>query len=115
MDFHFFGDIIFLLKRPGKQQQIFWIKSCIRKKCSEEVDKRPREEQAVFREGRGTTGQIFILTNIIEQTVEWNSSLSTYIYCIGFERTFSAHQEKLWKLMKNYRIPEKLIIRLKCM
>lgn len=79
-----------------------------------EVNKHLREEQAGFREGRGTTEQIFILRNIIEQTVEWNSNL--YICFIDFEKAFdSVHQETLWKIIKHYGIPEKLIRLLKCM
>ena len=39
------------------------------------VESKLRKEQAGFRLGRGTTEQIFILRNIIEQSIEWQSSL----------------------------------------
>ena len=39
------------------------------------VESKLRREQAGFRPGRGTTEQIFILRNIIEQSIEWQSSL----------------------------------------
>ena len=41
--------------------------------CSDKAEL--RKEQAVFRKGRSTTEQIFVLRNIVEQVVEWNSSL----------------------------------------
>jgi len=34
------------------------------------IDNKLRQEQADFRKGRGTTEQIFILRNIIEQCIE---------------------------------------------
>ena len=37
------------------------------------VESKLRKEQAGFRLGRGTTEQIFILRNIIEQSIEWQS------------------------------------------
>ena len=78
------------------------------------VDKHLREEQAGFREGRGTTEQIFILRNIIEQAVEWNSNL--YICFIDYEKAFdSVDQETLWNILRYYGIPEKLIRLIKCM
>ena len=33
------------------------------------------KEQAGFRRGRSKIEQMFILRNIVEQTIEWNSSL----------------------------------------
>ena len=39
------------------------------------VDRRLRNEQASYRKGRGTTDQIFILRNIIEQVSEWQATL----------------------------------------
>jgi len=35
------------------------------------VDSKLRKEQSGFRRGRGTTEQIFVLRNIIEQSIEW--------------------------------------------
>ena len=37
------------------------------------VDNKLRVKQAGFRAGRGTTEQIFVLRNILEQAIEWNS------------------------------------------
>ena len=39
------------------------------------MDRRLRNEQASYRKGRGTTDQIFILRNIIEQVSEWQATL----------------------------------------
>ena len=45
-----------------------------------------RKEQAGFRQERGTTEQIFILKNIVEQVCEWRSSL--YVHFVDFEKSF---------------------------
>ena len=72
------------------------------------VDEKLRKEQAGFRKGRNTGEQIFVLRNIIEQVVEWNSSL--YVCYVDFEKAFdSVHRETLWRIMKCYGIPGKLI------
>ena len=74
----------------------------------DEVNKQLRQEQAGFRRERGTTEQIFILRNIIEQSIEWQSSL--YVNFVDFEKAFdSVHQDSLWKIMKTYGIPQKFI------
>ena len=44
------------------------------------VYRRLRKEQVGYRKGRGTTDQIFILRNIIEQVSEWQATL--YLKCI---------------------------------
>ena len=67
-----------------------------------------RAKQAGFRRGRGTTEQIFILRNIVELSIEWNAT--TYVNFIDFEKAFdSVHQDSLWKIMKYYGIPAKII------
>ena len=72
------------------------------------VDIRLRNEQAGYRKGRGTTEQIFILRNIIEQANEWQASL--YINFIDFEKAFdSIHRESLWLIMQKYGIPDKIV------
>ena len=73
-----------------------------------------RNEQAGYRQGRNTTEQIFVLRNIIEQVIERNSNL--YICFVDFEKAFdSVHRETLWKLLKIYGIPDKLVNMIKAM
>lgn len=72
------------------------------------VDKKLRKEQAGFRPGRGTTEQIFILRNILEQANEWQAGI--YIHFIDFEKAFdSVHREGLWTILRSYGIPEKIV------
>ena len=72
------------------------------------VDKRLREEQAGFRSGRSCTDQIFVLRNIVEQCLEWNSSL--YMNFIDFEKAFdSIHHPSLWQIMSLHGLPTKVI------
>ena len=52
------------------------------------IDNKLHQEQAGFRKGRGTTEQIFILRNIIEQCNEWNSNL--YVCFVDFEKAFDS-------------------------
>ena len=72
------------------------------------VDRRLRKEQAGYRKGRGTTDQIFILRNIIEQVSEWQATL--YLNFEDFEKAFdSIHRESLWVIMAKYGITEKIV------
>ncbi|GFR75445.1 retrovirus-related Pol polyprotein from type-1 retrotransposable element R2 [Elysia marginata] len=72
------------------------------------VEKALRKKQAGFREGRSCIDQICILSTVIEQSFEWNSS--TYISFIDFERAFdSVHLKILWKILQAYGIPQKII------
>ena len=58
--------------------------------------------------------QIFILRNILEHANEWNSTM--YIHFVDFEKAFDyIHREILWKIMKRYGIPTKLISMLKAL
>ena len=83
-------------------------------RLAKEVDKHMRDEQAGFRAGRGTTEQIFILRNILEQAIEWNSNL--YTCFIDFEKAFnSVHRDTLWNIMKHYGIPDKYIRLVQCL
>jgi len=71
------------------------------------VESKLRKEQAGFRPGRGTTEQIFILRNIIEQSIEWQSTL--YVV-IDFEKALdSVHMDSLWLIMRSYGIPSDII------
>lgn len=72
------------------------------------VDAKLRKEQAGFRKGRSTIEQIFVLRNVVEQAVEWNSSL--YVCFVDYEKAFdSVHGKTLWKIMESYGIPSKLV------
>ena len=78
------------------------------------IDHRLRKEQAGFRSGRGTTEQIFILRNILEQVNEWQATL--YINFVDFEKAFdSVHRNGLWTKMSQYGIPQKIINIVKAM
>ena len=73
-----------------------------------------REEQAGFRANRSCNDQIFVLRTIVEQSMEWNSSL--YINYIDFEKAFdSIHHLSLWKILELYGFPGKIINILKDM
>ncbi|XP_071123141.1 uncharacterized protein [Mytilus edulis] len=67
-----------------------------------------RYEQAGFRSNRSCTDQIATLRTIIEQSVEWQSSL--YINFVDFERAFdSVNREGLWQLLRPYGIPTQIV------
>ena len=73
-----------------------------------EVDKTLREEQAGFRQDRSCTDQIATLRIIVEQSIEWNSSL--YINFVDYEKAFdSLDRETLWKILRHYGVPMKLV------
>ncbi|KAL9956580.1 hypothetical protein ACROYT_G038074 [Oculina patagonica] len=52
--------------------------------------------------------QIIVLRNIVEQAVEWNSSL--YLRFVDYGEAFnSIHRGTLWKIMGCYGIPSKIV------
>ena len=72
------------------------------------VDGKLRDQQAGFRKNRSCTDQIATLRIIVEQSLEWNSS--AYINFVDYEKAFeSVYRATLWKLMRHYGIPEKLV------
>ncbi|VDP60549.1 unnamed protein product [Schistosoma mattheei] len=72
------------------------------------VDTRLRDQQAGFRKDGSCTDQITTLRIILEQPVEWNSSL--YINFIGYEKAFdSVDRTTLWKLLRHYGVPQKIV------
>ena len=73
------------------------------------LDEKLREEQAGFRAGRSCTDQIATLRIIIEQSIEWQSSL--YINFIDFEKALglSISRDVLWKLLRHYGLPDKIV------
>ena len=77
-------------------------------RIKEGIDTKLRYEQAGFRKGRGTTEQVFILRNIIEQSIEWQAPL--YINFVDFTKAFdSLDRSRLWKILRHYGIPSELV------
>ena len=67
-----------------------------------------REEQTGFRQDRSCTAQIATLRIIVEQSIEWNSSL--YVNFVDYEKAFeSLDRETLWKILRRYWVPMKLV------
>ncbi|CAH8505513.1 unnamed protein product [Schistosoma curassoni] len=72
------------------------------------VDAQLRDQQAGFRKDRSCTDQIATLRIIVEQSIEWNSSL--YINFIDYEKAFdSVDRTTLWKLLRHYDVPQKIV------
>ena len=70
-----------------------------------EVDNILRDHQVGFRQGRGCIDQIAALRIIVEQSLEFDSSL--YINFVDYEKAFdSLDRDTLWKLLRHYGIPE---------
>jgi endonuclease/exonuclease/phosphatase family metal-dependent hydrolase len=74
---------IMLLSVPGKI-----LSRIILERLKEGIDKQLREEQAGFRKNRSCTDQIATLRIIVEQSLEWNSSL--YIGFVDYEKAFDS-------------------------
>ena len=92
-----------LLSVPGKV-----LNRIILERLKNEVDIILRDHQADFRQGRGCIEQIATLRIIVEQSLEFDSSL--YINFVDYEKAFdSLDRDTLWKLLQHYGIPEKFI------
>ena len=82
--------------------------SVILQRIKTEVDKTLRDEQAGFRQERSCVDQIATLRIIVEQTIEWQTSLCMNF--IDFEKAFdSIDHQVLWNILKHYGIPQKII------
>ena len=94
---------ITLLSVPGK---VF--SRIILQRIKFQVDEKLRDQQAGFRKNRSCADQIATLRIILEQSMEWNSPL--LVNFVDFEKAFdSVDRETLWKLMRHYGIPEKIV------
>ena len=72
------------------------------------IDKILRQEQSGFRKGRGCIDHITVLRNVIEQSTEWQRKL--YILFVDYQKAFdSLHRESLWKLLRAYGVPQKIV------
>lgn len=69
------------------------------------IDRVMRDEQAGFRKDRFCIDQIATLRIIVEQTIEWSSSL--YVLFVDFEKAFDSLDRKvLWKILCHHGVPE---------
>ena len=94
---------ITLLSIPGK---IF--NRVLLERMKDAVDKHLRDQQAGFRKNRSCADQIATLRIIIEQSIEWNSPL--LVNFVDYEKAFdSVDRRMLWKIMRHYGIPQKLV------
>ena len=82
-------------------------------RIDEELDNILRQEQTGFRKGIGCVDQIFTLRNINEQSIEWETPL--YNNFVDFKKAFdSIQRDTLWKMVKAYGVPDKIVTLMKC-
>ena len=94
---------ITLLSTPSKV-----LSSIILARLKSNLDQIMREEQAGFRQERSCTDQIATLRIIIEQSIEFQSSL--YLDFVDFGKAFdSVDHQVLWNLLGLYGVPDKVI------
>ncbi|VDO74714.1 unnamed protein product [Schistosoma margrebowiei] len=64
--------------------------------------------EALKADVRSCTDQIATLRIIVEQSIEWNSSL--YVNFIDNKKAFdSVDRTTLWKLLRHYGVPQKIV------
>ena len=94
---------IMLLSVPSKV-----LSRIILNRLKKAIDSKLRPEQAGFRQDKSCTDHIATLRIIIEQSIEWQSSL--FVTFVDFEKAFdSLDREVMWKLMEHYGIPPKFV------
>ncbi|VDO95948.1 unnamed protein product [Schistosoma curassoni] len=72
------------------------------------VDAQLRDQQAEFRKDRSCLYQTATLRIIVEQSIEWNSSL--YNNFIDYEKAFgSVERTTIWRLLRHYGVPQKIV------
>ena len=99
---------IMLLSVPGKVLNRIKLE-----KVREAVDPKLRDQQAGLGRNRSCADQIASLGIIVEQSTELNSTI--YINFIDFEKAFdSVDREILWKLLRHYGVPDKILSLIRC-
>ena len=80
----------------------------ILEKMKDALESKLRDEQAGFRKERSCCLQVATLRIIVEQTLKWNTGL--YMVFVDFEKAFdSIDRNVLWKILRHYGIPEKIV------
>ena len=80
----------------------------IHRRLAAALDEHIRQEQAGFRPGRSCSEHIFTLSQILEQSKEWNTPL--YANFIDLEKAFdNIHRYSLWRILRHYGMPLKLV------
>ena len=80
----------------------------IHNRLSKALGDKLREEQTGFRPGKSCSDHIFTLRQILEQSNEWNAPL--YANFVDMEKAFdSIHRESLWKILRHYGVPQKIV------
>ena len=94
---------ISLLSVPGK-----FFAPIILNRCKDALDQVLREEQCEFRKSRGCTDQLFALRQILEKSMAFQSEVS---FCFFDFRAASnsVDREMMYKIMKHYRFPQKVV------
>jgi len=72
----------------------------ILERLKEALDSKLREEQAGFRQHRSGSDQIITVRIIVEQSIEWNSSL--YVNFIDFEK--ATHRLLHWQMVLSMKL-----------
>ena len=99
---------IMLLSTPGKV-----LNKVLLERMKEAINPKLRDQQAGFQRNRSCSDQITSLRIIVEQSLEWKSPL--YINFIDHEKAFdSVDRETMWRLLRHYGIPEKIISLIQC-
>ncbi|VDP68166.1 unnamed protein product [Schistosoma mattheei] len=77
-------------------------------RMKDSVNTQLRDRQAGFRKERSCTDQIATIRIIVKQSIKWN--LSRYINFIDYEKAFdSVDKTTLWKLLRHYGVPDKMV------
>ena len=80
----------------------------ILERMKDAIDNVLRDEQAGFRKKRSCADQIATLRIVVEQSIEWQSSLYTCL--IDFEKAFdSVDRESIWNILLHYGVPIKFV------
>ena len=80
----------------------------------DEISPRLRSFQAGFRRGKSCTEHIHIIRRILKQYHQKN--ILTVMKFIVFKKAFdSINRETMWKILRHYGIPERIVSIIKCL